>query len=405
MMTSVRKQNTLKQINRKVILNILRNSGELSITELSKEVNLSKPTLMTIMNYYVKNGLVVIVGKGNSTEEGGKKPNIYKFNEDGGYAVGMIISANRLSAVITNLKSKVLDKISVTLKTDEEFDSVLKKIIDSYNNLVNNVNIDRKRIVGLAIGAYGITNFTEGKVIFSPHFPSWGKNLNLKEKILEQMPDEIPVIVDNHSRFQVFAEKILGLAKEKNNVVAIQAGKGLVAGVIIENEIKRGNHSLIGEIGHMIVDPEAREICACGGKGCFEAMVSTNRILRMAKEKYKEYPDSTIFKENNPDSIDIYDIFDASNKGDKLALSLMDDMINWFGIGISNIILMYDPQITIIQGIFTKAGEYFLENLREKINKISLFSIKRETEIKYSELGDQAGVLGAASYVLSNYFE
>ena len=405
MMTSIRKQKTLKQINRKVILNILRNSGELSIAELSKEVNLSKPTLMTIMNYYIENKLVVIAGKGNSTEEGGKKPNIYKFNEGGGYAVSMIISANKLTAVITNLKSKILYKTSVPLKTNEEFDSVLKKIIDSYNNLVNNTNIDRKRIVGLAIGAYGITNFTKGEVIFSPHFPSWGKDLNLKEKIIERIPENIPVMVDNHSRFQVFAEKILGLAKDKNNVVAIQAGKGLVAGVIIENEIKRGNHYLIGEIGHMIVDPEAREICACGGKGCFEAMVSTSRILRMAKDKYKEYPDSIIFNNNSPDGIDICDIFDASNKGDRLALVLMDEVINWFGIGISNIILMYDPQVMIIQGIFTKAGKYFLENLRKKINKISLFSIKRETEIKYSELGDKVGVLGAASYVLSKYFE
>jgi predicted NBD/HSP70 family sugar kinase len=404
-MTSVRKQKTLKQINRKIILNILRNSGELSIAELSKKVNLSKPTLMTIMNYYIENKLVVIAGKGNSTEEGGKKPNIFKFNADGGYAIGMTISANKLSSIITDLKGNILDKISMTLETDEGFNSVLKKIIDSYNNLINNANINRKRIVGFAIGAYGITDFINGKVIFSPHFPSWGKNLDLKKKILEQIPDEILVIVDNHIRFQVFAEKILGLAKEKNSIVAIQAGIGLVAGVIIENEIKRGNHSLIGEIGHMIVDPEAREICACGGKGCFEAMVSTNRLLRMAKEKYKEYPDSAIFKKNNPDAINIYDIFDASNQGDRLALSLMDDMINWFGIGISNIILMYDPQITIIQGIFTKAGEYFLENLKEKINKISLFSIKRETEIKYSELGDKAGVLGAASYVLSKYFE
>jgi len=404
-MIPIKKQKTLKQANRKVILNILRDSGEISVADLSREVNLSKPTLMIIINYYLKNGLVINIGKGDSTEEGGKKPNIYKFNEDGGYAVGMIISANKLTAVITNLKSKILYKTSVPLKTNEGFDSVLKKIIDSYNNLVNNTNIDRKRLVGLAIGAYGITNFTKGEVIFSPHFLSWGKNLNLKEKILEQIPDEIPVMVDNHSRFQVFAEKILGLAQEKNNIVAIQAGKGLVAGVIIENEIKRGNHYLIGEIGHMIVDPEAREICACGGKGCFEAMVSINRILRMAKEKYKEYPDSIIFNENSPDGIDIYDVFDASNKGDKLALDLMNDAIKWFGIGISNIILMYDPQIVIIQGIFTKAGEYFLENLREKINKISLFSIKRETEIKYSELGDKAGVLGAASYVLSKYFE
>ena len=401
-MTSVRKQKTLKQINRKVILNILRNSGELSISELSKKVNLSKPTLM---NYYIRNRLITIAGKGSSTEEGGKRPNIFKFNADGGYAIGMIISANRLFSVITDLKSKILDKISITLKTNEGFESVLKKIIDSYNYLINNTNSDRKRIVGLAIGAYGITNFTEGKVIFSPHFPSWGKNLDLKKEILEKIPDKIPVIVDNHSRFQVFAEKILGLGKENNNLVALQAGKGLVAGVIIENEIKRGNHSLIGEIGHMIIDPEGREICACGGKGCFEAMVSTNRILRMAKEKYKEYPDSIIFNGNNPDAIDIYDIFDASNKGDKLASDIMDDVINWFGIGISNIILMYDPQIMIIQGIFTKAGKYFLENLRKKINEISLFSIKRETEIKYSELGDKVGVLGAASYVLSKYFE
>ena len=241
-MTFVRKQKTLKQINRKVILNILRNSGELSIAELSKEVNLSKPTLMTIMNYYIENKLVVIAGKGNSTEEGGKKPNIYKFNADAGYAIGMTISANKLFSVITDLKSKILDKISVTLEADEGFDSVLKKIIDSYNNLINNANIDRKKIVGLAIGAYGITDFAEGKVIFSPHFPSWGKNLDLKKKILEQIPEDISVIVDNHSRFQVFAEKILGLAKEKNNVVTIQAGKGLVAGVIMENEIKRGNH-------------------------------------------------------------------------------------------------------------------------------------------------------------------
>jgi hypothetical protein len=126
---------------------------------------------MTIINYYIENKLVVITGKGNSTEEGGKKPNIYKFNENGGYAIGMTILVNKLSAIITNLKSKILDKISITLETDEGFDSVLKKMIDSYNSLVNNTKIDRKRIVGFAIGANGITDFTSGKVIFSPHFP------------------------------------------------------------------------------------------------------------------------------------------------------------------------------------------------------------------------------------------
>ncbi len=404
-MIPIRKQKAIKHTNRKIILNIFRNSGVIAVSDLAKEVNLSKPTLITVINYYLKKGMVINAGKGSSTEEGGKKPNIYRFNENGGFAIGMVISANKLSGVITNLKIKILYKKSIPLETDEKFESVMEKIIALYSELIKKSDIRRDKIIGLAVGAYGITNTDKGEVIFSPHFPSWGKNLNLKEEITRRIPDEIPVIVDNHSRFQVFAEKVLGLGKGKNNIVAVQAGKGLVAGVIIENEIKRGNHYLIGEVGHMVVDPEAREICVCGGKGCFEAMVTTNRILRIAREKYKDYPDSVIFKGNGPDNVDIDTIFDASNNGDRLALYLMNDVINWFGIGISNIILVYDPQIVIIQGIFTKAGDYFIKSLREKINRVSLFSIKRETEIKYSKLGDNVGVLGAAAYVLSRYFE
>jgi len=90
------KQKVLKQINRKAILNILRGCEGASIAELSKKAKLSKTTLMKIMNYYIGKGLVFIAGKGESTEEGGKKPNIFKFNKNGGHATGMIISANRL---------------------------------------------------------------------------------------------------------------------------------------------------------------------------------------------------------------------------------------------------------------------------------------------------------------------
>jgi predicted NBD/HSP70 family sugar kinase/predicted transcriptional regulator len=402
-MTTIRKQKALKKINRKVILNILRNSGEVSISELSKKVNLSKPTLMNIMNYYINKGLVVITGKGSSTEEGGKKPNIFKINSSAGYAIGMAILANKLISIVTDLKGKILEKISVDLETDEKFDSVLKKINNSYKQLVNNIN--GKKVIGLAVGTYGITNFDNGVIIYSPHFPSWGENIELKKKISEQLPSKIAIFIENGVRFQAFAEKTFGVAKKEENIIAIQAGKGLAAGVIAENKIKRGRHYIIGEIGHMLINPEGKEVCACGGKGCFEVMVSTKRILRRAKEKFNDCPESLIFNEKDIDKINMYDIFDALKKKDKLAKELIDDIINWFAIGISNIILTNDPQIVVIQGIFTKAGKYFLDNLKEKINKISLRKIKKETDIKYSKLGDNVCALGAASYVLSRYFE
>ena len=399
------KQKILKHINRKAILNILRNSGEISVAELSKKAKLSKTTLMKIMNYYINKGLVFIAGKGKSTEEGGKRPNIFKFNADGGYAIGMVILANKLLSVVTNLNKEILEKVLVKLRTDEEFDIVLEKIISSYKQLIESTNIDRKKIIGLAVGTYGITNSDEGIVMFSPHFPSWGENVKLKKNILEQLPDKIPIYVDNGNRFQAFAEKTVGIARNKKNIVTLIAGKGLGSGVIMENQIKRGGHFLVGEVGHMIISPEDSEICACGGKGCFEAMVSTKRMVRKAKKNYSKYPDSLIFNGGSPDDIDVYDIFDASKKGDRFALKLMDDVTRWFAIGISNIILLYDPQMIVMQGIFAKAGEYFIENLRKKVNEISLPKIKKETKIEYSKLGDKVGVLGAASYVISKYFE
>src|SRR5680860_862719 len=102
-MMTLGKQKILKQINRRHILNMLREYDEISIAELSKKASLSKPTIMKIMKYYIDKGFVVISGKGSSTDEGGKKPNIFKFNANGGYSIGMVITARKLKAVITNL--------------------------------------------------------------------------------------------------------------------------------------------------------------------------------------------------------------------------------------------------------------------------------------------------------------
>ena len=107
-MVTLGKQKLLEQINRKHILNLMRSSDELSVSEISAQVNLSKPTLMKIMKYHIDKGYLIISGKGSSTEEGGKKPNIFKFNASGGFAMCMIITATMLKSVLTNLKGAVV---------------------------------------------------------------------------------------------------------------------------------------------------------------------------------------------------------------------------------------------------------------------------------------------------------
>ncbi len=405
-MVTLGKQKILKQINRKHILNLIRSSDDFSVADISAQVNLSKPTIMKIMKYYMDKGYLVISGKGSSTEEGGKKPNIFQFNASGGYAMGMIITANKLKSVLTNLKGEVVSGTDIDLVSNEDLESVLDKVLFSYNTMVSDSGISPAKIIGLAIGVYGITDYHKGTVLYSPHFPSWGKNIQFSQKVKNKIPN-ISVMLDNNSRFQVFAEKTLGVAVSEHDIVSVMAGKGLSAGVILEDELKRGTHHLMGEVGHMVINPSEPMVCACGAKGCFEVMVSIARLKKLIDDNKSSYPGSSLFNGSGKDiySLSADDIFAAYRKGDSLASYAMEDIEGWFAVGLSNIILIYDPQVIVLQGIFVKAGETFLSHLKERVGNVSLSSVKKDTKLRFSELGDTAGVLGAATFVVNMFFK
>ena len=99
------------------------------------------------------------------------------------------------------------------------------------------------------------------------------------------------------------------------------------------------------------------------------------------------------------------EIFKAYNAGDKLAVAAVEDIIKWLAIGLANIILIYDPQVIVLHGAYIRAGIHFLKTLRKKVEQISLIGVKKDTKINFSELGDMAGVLGAATFVISKFFE
>ena len=332
-MGAVGKPKILKEINRKIVLDLLRKYDVLSINNISKYTKISKTTVIKTINYLKEIGFVSVIGKGESTAEGGKKPILYKFNEKHGYIIAIQIFPNKIYSIITDLNINIISERSIVIVENEDGNKVVDYIVESCKWLLDKEGLDLNSLIGIGIGAHGITNIEEGVVIFSPHFPSWGKDFKLRDKILEKLNFNGPVIIDNQIRFQAFAEKHFGVAKDKKNIIVIEGGIGLVAGIIVKDEIKRGVHFLAGEIGHMILNPFEKEKCVCGGRGCFEFMVSTKRVLNMAKSKYKNYSDSMIFTKNGLENITIEDIFYASNKGDDLAKELIDEVGKWFSIG------------------------------------------------------------------------
>jgi predicted NBD/HSP70 family sugar kinase len=395
----------LKRNNRRLFLNLLRNSHQLSVAEISEKIHLSKTTVMKTVDYYVEKGYILPVGKGASTEEGGKKPSLYMFNRTIGYVFSVQIFPHEIYSIITDLSTTILAERSVSIRENETLPNVMDSIAGSFNAMLTEAGIEKSKIIGIAIGNHGITDSKRGISLYAPHFPSWGANANLKKELQTQINKRVPVYADNQIRFQVFAEKIKGTARNNENIILIEGGEGLVAGIIVKNRIKRGVHGLAGEIGHMILNPFEEETCVCGGKGCFEVLISVNRLLEKVRAGYDSHRDSLIFSGREPEMPTPRRIFDAANAGDTFARTLLDEVISWFAIGISNLILTHDPEIIIIHGIYTQAGNYFLEELRKRTDQIALTCLDKHVEIAFSTMGKNQGVIGGAAYVVHSYFE
>ncbi len=399
------KPKSLKRNNRRLFLDLLRNSSQLSVAEISEKINLSKTTVMKTVDYYVDKGYILPVGKGESTDEGGKKPSLYMFNRNIGHVFSVQIFPNEIFSILTDLNTTILAERSVPIRENESLPTVMDVIAESFHELLDRTGTEKSKVIGIAVGNHGITDSDKGISLYAPHFPSWGANAQLKQEIQTRIKKKIPVYTDNQIRFQVFAEKIKGVARKNKNIVLIEGGEGLVAGIIVKNQIKRGVHGLAGEIGHMILNPFEEETCVCGGKGCFEVLISVTRLLKKCRAGYETHSDSLIFSGRGPDDLTPGVIFDAANQGDSFARILVDEVIGWFAIGISNLILTHDPEIIIIHGIYTQAGTYFLEELRKRTNQIALTCLDKHVEIAFSTIGKNQGVIGGAAYVVHSYFE
>jgi predicted NBD/HSP70 family sugar kinase len=395
---------SLKSENRRTVLACMRNGENRTIAEITEETGISKTTLKKILEYFIIKDLVSCIGKGESTDEGGKKPDLFVLNRDFGYVISICITMHDIFSAINNMSNRIIISDSHPIKRDEPLENIIKYIGEISGRYMALATGGKERLLGVALGFPGIMDAERGIGLLAPNYPSWGINVPIKEKLLDILKIDCPVYVENVNRFQAIAEKEWGIAQGHDSFMIIEGGYGFGGAVFDSENPRRGNNFMAGEVGHMVVDPNSQKKCTCGAYGCLNALVRVEDIIEKAVKGYKTHPDSILFVKNDPENIVIEDVFTASNKGDELAETLMDEVINWFAVGISNIYTVYDPGLVVIQGIFTKAGEYFLTHLQDRAENMVLKNMRKKFMIKYSVLGVEREVVGGATLVLRDFF-
>ncbi|NQT59760.1 MAG: ROK family transcriptional regulator [Bacteroidetes bacterium] len=396
---------SVKQHNRKIILDLFRKSGTLSVSDLTDQTRISKPTVQKVIDFFEGKGILIFEGKGDSTSDGGKKPNLYRFSPDFGCIISLHVGPDFIYAAIADMRADIIHSHHFDIgKMDVD------KVLDELGRIVHEFQrheaIVNGSLVSIAIALPGIVDPKKGILVFTPHYANWGNDIRFADELHNRIDVDVPVFMDCTNRFQAVAEKHKGVARGCDNFITLDAmGEGVGSGVIVNGTVRHGSQNFSGEVGHMILDPHNGAECICGGKGCFEAMVSLKRIKTLVSDGEQRFPDSLIFSKQDPEQDVLNRIFTAAHKQDALALEIFNDICQWFAVGINNIIMVNDPELIVLQGIFNTGGDFFLNCLRGKINSISFPNINRKVQITLSEFGLERGVLGGACYGKQRFFD
>ena len=398
------KPKTIRKNNLKIILDIYRNNHEMTVAELTKKVKLSRTTVMKLNEKLINKNLIESAGKGTSTDEGGKRPELFSFNKNSGVIFCYYIKYNSIVLKIYNMALEMQLERIFPVHEDEKIENVISIISDSINSKEEMFS-EKRKIRGVSIALHAIVDSDNGIVLTSAHYPSWGNYINFTKLVADKIDNNIPIEIESWIRFKAFGEKLNIKNSSTHNYIVIDAGwHGIVSGLVVEGSLYRGKNHLSGEIGHVIVNPFDTETCYCGGRGCLEMMIDFKRMIKKAESLKSEYPDSQIFSESG--KTEIYNIFKASNNNDKLACRLIDEVTNWFAAGISNICMIFDPDAVFLGGDYAAAGSFFKEKLNSKINSISLVRLNKNIKIVYSDtdMGQESVMRGSGSFAIEKYF-
>lgn len=395
----------LKLFNRMKILNKFRESNEITVQEIAEVTGISRQTIVKSVDFFVDRNIVISLGKGESTEVGGKKPELYKFNEKYKYMVCVRFENYSLITALMDLKSNIVQEVCIKHVENEVLSIIINDFKKSYEEIIKKANIRVADIYAIGICLSGICNPDTGIMRYNSLYPSWGQDIPIVDMIHKVVGDDIKVLVANDAKLTGVAELVYDSSLEDKKIVTLYTQGGISSAYIVNGKVELGKNSLIGEIGHMTVDPYDDEVCQCGSSGCFEKMISERRLLMYVK-KHSDKLHKSILGKKKIEELELQDYFCGADKGDSLSCSVVEYIAKFFAIALKNIILNMDPELIIIQGKYSKAGEYFKSALKRNMINFKYYPDKANFDIRYDDREIyKLALLGTSRVLVNNLFE
>lgn len=373
-------------------------SGNSTLTDLSKELDLSVPTVTKFVSEMCEEGYINEYGKLETT--GGRHPILYGLNPESGYFIGVDIKKFAVNIGLINFKGDMVDlKMDIPYKL-ENTPEALEELCRIISNFIKKTKIKTDKILNININISGRVNPKLG-YSFS-HF-------NFSERPLAEILTEkigYQISIDNDTRAMTYGEFLRGCVKGEKDIIFVNISWGLGIGIIIDGKVYTGKSGFSGEFGHVnVFDNEI--LCHCGKKGCLETEASGSALHRILLERIKNGASSILSNRINtcetPLTLD--EIIAAVNKEDLLCIGIVEEIGQKLGKHIAGLINIFNPELVIIGGTLSQTEDYITQPIKSAIRKYSLNLVNKDSVITTSKLKGEAGVIGACMLARSRMFE
>ncbi|WP_438478743.1 ROK family glucokinase [Streptococcus pluranimalium] len=310
--------------------------------------------------------------------------------------LGIDLGGTTVKFGILTEAGEVQEKWAIETNILEGGKHIVPDIVGSIKHRLDMYGLTSDDFVGIGMGSPGAVNRDDKTV-------TGAFNLNWKEtqevgSVIERETG-IPFAIDNDANVAALGERWVGAGANNPDVVFVTLGTGVGGGVIADGNLIHGIAGAGGEIGHMVVEPDTGFECTCGTVGCLETLASATGVVRVARRLAESYEGDSSIKAaiDNGEDISSKDIFEAAQNDDNFANSVVDKVCFYLGLATANIANLLNPDSVVIGGGVSAAGEFLRSRVEANFKKYTFPQVRQSTKIKLAELGNDAGIIGAAS--------
>jgi glucokinase-like ROK family protein len=383
------------------VMRALRRQGRISRGEVSSITGWSKAKASQEIRSLVEKGYLVEVGEGAS--QGGRKPRLLRINNQLGYIAGIDIGATSLEIALADVTGLLLQRCVESTDVHLSPESVLGRCSQLLLQLLKAQGAVAEQVLGIGVGVPGPVDFARGVLVAPPLMPGW-EGFPIRDFFKKVFPSSF-VVVDNDVNLMALGEQRSGEGAGVDHFIFVKIGTGIGAGIISNGRIHRGGDGCAGDIGHICVDKEG-PLCACGNKGCLEAMAAGPAITARALEAARDGTSHILrqMRESNGGVLRPEDVNAACREGDQAALDIIRDSGQMIGDVLAGLVNFFNPSHIFVGGGITNFGNHLLVAIRKAVLNRSLPLATTHLSIKFSRMGSNAGVMGAISLALDYLF-